>query len=153
MIWITVGRVSVPHALAWCPQRSEAGVKSPETGVVDSCSCHVGAKNRTWVFCKSSQRSEPLSQLSSLVWVFISQCFSHSVFLSLLKYWFSVSLRIETVTCQVYCLYFFQFSYYVYYMLFPLGVNNCLILFSRVLEIYSWLFNLSEVHFNLWYKG
>jgi hypothetical protein len=34
--------MSVHHVCAWCPQRAEEGVRSPETGVLDvSCSCEL----------------------------------------------------------------------------------------------------------------
>lgn len=46
------------------PQKPEEGVGF---SALDGCKPPVGAENETWVFCKSSKWSQPLSLLSVLV--------------------------------------------------------------------------------------
>jgi hypothetical protein len=46
--------MSVHHVCAWYSRRSEESIRSPGTGVKDSCEHHVGAGNQTWVLWKSS---------------------------------------------------------------------------------------------------
>lgn len=37
--------MSVYHVYAYFPDKPKDGVKFPETRVIDSLSCHIGAKN------------------------------------------------------------------------------------------------------------
>lgn len=43
MCWTLPEHVSVRHA--WCLQRPEDGVRSPETGTIVGLHCHMGAGN------------------------------------------------------------------------------------------------------------
>jgi hypothetical protein len=47
--------VSVYHWCAWNSRRSEEGILSPGTGVIDGCETPGGCGNQTKVFRKSSQ--------------------------------------------------------------------------------------------------
>ena len=40
-----------------CSQRPEEGLDPPEIGLQTLVSCHVGARNQTWVLCKSNKCS------------------------------------------------------------------------------------------------
>ena len=51
-----------------CLQRPEEGTGSPEIEIIHGCSHHAGARNQTWVLCKSRGCSEPLSHLSRSMW-------------------------------------------------------------------------------------
>lgn len=47
------------HVPAWCLWRPEKGIRSPRTGVTDSCESLYGCWTWTWVLWKSSHLSIP----------------------------------------------------------------------------------------------
>ena len=59
---------------AQCPQRPEGDI-FPGTGVTEGCELPGGCWNQTWVPCKSSHWSSPLSSLSGLCLIFLFVCF------------------------------------------------------------------------------
>lgn len=62
--------MDVYQVCAWCPRRSEKGVKSAGTGVRDGCGVIMVAENQTQMLSKSSKCSQSLTHLSSPSWVF-----------------------------------------------------------------------------------
>lgn len=66
---VLIACMSGHHIYVWCCGRSEKGVESFGTGVMDSCDCHVEAGNQSWVLCKNNHWgiSPPLSLIESFL--------------------------------------------------------------------------------------
>jgi hypothetical protein len=40
---------------SWCLRKSEEDLRSPRTGVTESCKPSLSAENQIWIFCKSNR--------------------------------------------------------------------------------------------------
>jgi hypothetical protein len=49
--------IYVHYMCAWCPRRSEEGIRSPESRVKDGCELPLGPRNSTQVVGKSNKCS------------------------------------------------------------------------------------------------
>lgn len=60
----------VYHVHGWYLWRSEQGIETPRTSILDSWESHVDARNEKQVFCKNTKCLQLMSHLSSLILIY-----------------------------------------------------------------------------------